>query len=65
MKAEEKWVSINERMPTKVGWYNVKTKVSNEVIPVPFARVSNGKFTWILPDETIITHWQEHIKSEK
>lgn len=53
------FICIIERLPTKVGWYNVKTKISDEIVSVPFAMMTNGKFTWVLPDPTIITHWED------
>lgn len=52
-----KWIDINERLPTKPGWY--KTKSMYGEVPVPFIRNGLGILVWLLPDISIITHWLE------
>ncbi len=53
----EKWVSVEERLPTKTGWYDVRTKSGD--VSVPLTRTLSGKLVWVAPDQISITHWKE------
>ncbi len=52
------FVSVEERMPTKTGWYEVKTK-HGYLTDAPLSKTALGKLIWVVPDDTIITHWLE------
>lgn len=52
-----KWVDVKERMPQKTGWYDVKTKYQIGPLNLPLSTTMDGKFVWVIPDESIITHW--------
>lgn len=55
------WISVKERLPNKVGWYKVKAPLLKEIeYEVPFVNTENGKLIWLVPDDSIITHWKEN-----
>ena len=54
----EVWVSVKERMPTKTGWYEVKTKY-NFTMDIALSKTMEGKLVWVIPNESLITHWRE------
>lgn len=54
--ANEEWVSIDDRMPDKAGWYKIKT-IHGEY-EAPLSTNLKGDFVWVLPDSSIITHWK-------
>lgn len=58
VKITEAWVSVEERLPTETGWYKVKTK-HNFTSDAPLSRTLGGKLVWVVPDESLITHWRE------
>lgn len=51
------WISIKEKLPLKKGWYKIKTTMGD--YQAPFVRNSNGGMSWVVPDESMITHWAE------
>jgi hypothetical protein len=55
------WIDVNNRLPEKIGWYKVKT-IHGE-FEAPFVNTINGNLVWVLPDPSIITHWQCHTKN--
>ncbi len=58
VKITEVWVAVEERLPTKTGWYKAKTK-HNLICDVPLSRTMGGKLVWVVPDESVITHWRD------
>lgn len=52
------WISVDEKLPTKKGWYKVKTTMGD--YEVPFASKLDGSSCWLVPGEEIkVTHWAE------
>lgn len=54
--SKEGWISVDERLPDKVGWYRVKTDYGET--DAPFARTASNKLVWVVPDTVKITHWK-------
>ena len=60
------WIDINERKPDKVGWYKIKMPEMRQVeYEAPFVRNMKGELVWVVPDETLITHWKEKEDADK
>lgn len=55
---EEGWISVNNGLPEEGGFYRVKLNTTNVVLKAPFSFTMSGKGVWVVPDETIITHWK-------
>lgn len=51
------WININERKPSKSGWYKIKTTMGD--YEAPYAKNVKGEMVWVMPDETMLTHWRE------
>lgn len=50
------WIDAKTNPPKKVGWYKIKTPYGEFEAPV--SNTQSGKLVWVLPDESIVTHWK-------
>ena len=41
------WIPIEERLPTKSGWYRIKFR-SGAVITIPYSNTAGGKMVWVI-----------------
>lgn len=49
------WIDAKKEQPNQFGWYRIKT-IHGEY-EAPFVRNGHGVLQWVVPDESIITHW--------
>lgn len=57
------WIKVTERLPTKAGWYKVKT--TNGETEIPFVNNARKQLVWVVPDELAILEWlDEEIKAK-
>lgn len=50
------WISVQDRLPTEIGWYKIKTPYGE--FEAPYVNNSRNELVWVLPDPSIITHWK-------
>lgn len=58
----EGWIAVSNGLPEEGGFYEVKLKTSDIIFKAPFSFTGEGRGTWVVPDETNITHWRYKIK---
>ena len=62
---QDEWVDVKNELPSKPGWYKVRTKYSNDESEVPYSTTLSGQLVWVLPDPSIITHWGKNKYNPK
>lgn len=50
------WIDVKTNPPKEIGWYKIKTLYGEFEAPVSVN--TNGKLVWVIPDESIITHYK-------
>lgn len=55
-QTEDGWISIKNGLPEDGGFYEVLTPHGQYEAPFSFTQKGVGK--WVVPDESIITHWR-------
>lgn len=51
------WISVQDKLPTEIGWYKIKTPYGE--FEAPFVNNSKGIKVWVTPDPATITHWSK------
>lgn len=53
---KDNWISVKTELPKEYGWYRIKTTIGE--FNAAYSHTLGGKNVWVVPDSSIITHWQ-------